>query len=145
MLKTSIVLCAACLLVACDRDNRETPAGAWDDDKQVDRYENKQPAPDNSAVNQRDQSGLTQTPVDQGNGDYDLRVTQQIRQAIVDHEGLSFTAKNIKVITEAGRVTLRGPVESAAERSVVEKIAIDAAGSGRVDNQLEIETDNANN
>jgi len=141
MLRTSIWLCAAGLLLACDRDNREAPAGAWEDDKQ-----NEKPAaPDNTAVNQRDQNSEAKTPFDQGNGAYDLRVTQQIRQAIIGHDGLGFTAKNIKVITEAGRVTLRGPVANASERSVVEKIAIDAAGAGRVDNQLEVEADNANN
>lgn len=95
---------------------------------------------DNTARNERDQNADTQTPLDQGNGENDLRITQEIRQAIVDRDGLSFNAKNVKVITEAGRVTLRGPVESAQERRVIGQIATKAAGAGRVDNELEIET-----
>lgn len=146
MLRTTLLLCAACSLLACDRDIREAPAAAWDETKQVanqvKQAVNAPVAPNNSGANQRDQSGVTKTPLDQGNGHDDLRVTQQIRQALVSHEGLSFEAKNIKVMTEAGRVTLRGPVESASERSVIEDIAIDAAGTGRVDNQLEVKTNN---
>ena len=146
MLRTINWLCAAGLLLACDRDIREAPAGAWGDTKQVEtpakQAVNAPIAPDNSGTNQRDRSGVTQTPIDQGNGQDDLRVTQQIRQALVGHDGLSFTAKNIKVMTQAGRVTLRGPVESASERSVIEDIATEAAGNGHVDNQLEVAANN---
>ncbi len=54
-------------------------------------------------------------------------------------KSLSFTAKNVKVITINGKVTLRGPVKSEAERSSIEAAARRAAGGGaRVDSQLEI-------
>ena len=50
---------------------------------------------------------------------------------------LSTTAKNIKIITVNGTVTLRGPVETAGERlSIVEKA--NTVANGRVDNQLEV-------
>lgn len=133
MLRTSILLCT-CLLLACDRDVPETPAGASEVEGRS--------APDNTAINQRDRNEESKTPLDQGNSNKDLQVTQQIRQAIVDHEGLSFTARNVKVITEDGRVTLRGPVESAAERSAIAHIATNVVGTGRVENFLEVATNN---
>ena len=76
-------------------------------------------APDNTKVNKRDANSAALTPVDQGNGETDLRITQQIRQAVMADNSLSFTAKNVKIITKNGSVTLRGPVNTAAERSAM--------------------------
>ena len=75
-------------------------------------------AADNSAQNERDRTGSTVTPLalESGNDTPDLELTAEIRRALVDEDGLSFDAKNIKIISEGGEVTLRGPVESAAER-----------------------------
>ena len=54
-------------------------------------------------------------------------------------KSLSFTAKNVKIITIGGKVTLRGPVKSDAERAAIEAAARRAVGSGaQVDSQLEI-------
>jgi hyperosmotically inducible protein len=51
---------------------------------------------------------------------------------------LSFSSKNVKIITINGKVTLRGPVKSAEERAAIERAATQVAGAGRIDNQLEI-------
>ncbi|MFN0067726.1 MAG: PRC-barrel domain-containing protein, partial [Limisphaerales bacterium] len=93
---------------------------------------------DNSALNRRDRKGNTLTPLDQGNTKDEADVTARIRQDVVAHEGLSVTAKNVKIITSNGRVTLRGPVNSEQERRVIGEIALAANPSGAVDNQLEI-------
>jgi len=53
-------------------------------------------------------------------------------------DSLSFTAKNVKIITVDGKVTLRGPVKSEAERSAIEAAARRVAGAAQVDNQLEV-------
>jgi len=96
-------------------------------------------APDNSGVNTRDRSSAALTPMDQGGSESDRKITQQIRQDLMKDNSLSFTAKNVKVITINGKVTLRGPVKSEAERSAVEAAARRAAGNGgQVDSQLEI-------
>ena len=96
-------------------------------------------APDNSGVNTRDRSSAALTPMDQGGSESDRKITQQIRQDLMKDNSLSFTAKNVKVITVNGKVTLRGPVKSEAERSAVEAAARRAAGNGgQVDSQLEI-------
>ena len=65
---------------------------------------------DNTAINQRDRSGETATSGDQSNSSADLKITQAIRQALMKDGELSTTAKNIKVITANGQVTLRGPL-----------------------------------
>jgi len=96
-------------------------------------------AADNTRVNERDRSSAALTPMDQGGSASDRAITQQIRKDLMKDKSLSFTAKNVKVITIDGKVTLRGPVKSEAERSAIEAAARRATGdSGRVDNQLEI-------
>jgi hyperosmotically inducible protein len=94
--------------------------------------------PDNTRVNKRDQGSAAPTPMDQGNGSADLKITQQIRQAVVADSSLSFTAKNVKIITSNGKVTLRGPVNSDQERQAIEASARKVAGATNVDNQLEV-------
>jgi osmotically-inducible protein OsmY len=94
--------------------------------------------PDNTEKNKRDKSDTALTPGDQGNNDRDLKITQQIRQAVVGDSALSFNAKNVKIITLNGKVTLRGPVASDQERASIEAAARKVAGAGNVDNQLEV-------
>jgi len=50
----------------------------------------------------------------------------------------STTAKNIKIVTVNGKVTLRGPVNSEAEKTSIVTIAKTVAGDGNVDDQLEV-------
>ena len=94
--------------------------------------------PDNSRSNRRDRNVASLTPMDQGTSTEDRRMTQQIRQAIVKNSSLSFNAKNVKVITINGKVTLRGPVNSDTERSTIDAAAKKIAGETQVENQLEI-------
>jgi hyperosmotically inducible protein len=95
-------------------------------------------SPDNTKVNKRDAQSTALTPMDQNNNQADLKITQQIRQALMADGSLSFTAKNVKIITQNGKVTLRGPVNSAEERSAIEAAARKVAGAAQVDNQLEV-------
>jgi osmotically-inducible protein OsmY len=93
---------------------------------------------DNTGKNERDRSGETKTPVDQSNDPADLKITRDVRQAVIGDDELSATAKNVKIITSAGKVTLRGPVNTDEEKKKVARLAEGIAGSGKVDNQLEI-------
>jgi hypothetical protein len=95
-------------------------------------------AADNTKVNQRDSDGAAPTPMDQGNNSSDLEITQDIRKAVVGDGSLSFTAKNVKIITTKGKVTLRGPVNNAEEREKIAALARKVAGAANVDNQLEV-------
>lgn len=94
---------------------------------------------DNSAQNQRDRSGETQTSGDQSNSSSDIKITAAIRRAIMKDDSLSMTAKNVKIITDKGMVTLRGPVKTAAEKTTIARLAGEAAPQSRVDDQLEVE------
>jgi hyperosmotically inducible protein len=94
---------------------------------------------DNTAVNARNISG-TPTPLDQGNDEADLKTTQRIRQALMADGSLSFDAKNVKIITKGGTITLRGPVRSRDERARVEAMAWQVAGPNDIDDHLEVES-----
>jgi hyperosmotically inducible protein len=98
--------------------------------------------PDNTKTNERDRSGETKTLGDQSNSSADLKITQAIRQALMKDGELSTTAKNIKVITVNGQVTLRGPVKTAQEKAKVDQLAKSAAGSAQIDNQLDVQESN---
>ena len=100
--------------------------------------DDKKVNPDNTAKNERDRSGETQTSGDQSNSSADLKITQAIRQALMKDGELSTTAKNIKVITANGHVTLRGPVKTAQEKAKIDQIAKSAAGGAQIDDQLEV-------
>ena len=89
---------------------------------------------DNTAKNQRDRSGETKTSGDQSNSPEDLKTTQAIRKALMKDSSLSMTAKNIKIITADGQVTLRGPVKSADEKSRIDQLAKGSAGKAKIDN-----------
>lgn len=93
---------------------------------------------DNSAINQRDRSGETETSGDQSNSSDDVEATAAIRRAVVKDHSLSTMAKNIKIITSNRMVTLRGPVKSAEEKTRIEKLAREAAPQVQLDNQLEV-------
>lgn len=95
-------------------------------------------APDNTRVNERDRDSANLTSGDQGNSESDLRITQQIRREVMADKVLSFTAKNVKIITRDGKVTLRGPVKTAEERAAIEADARRAAASASIDNQIEV-------
>ncbi len=90
----------------------------------------------NTKINDRDRHGAL-TPMDQGGG-ADRDITAAIRRAVVGDKALSFTAKNVKIITVGGKVTLRGPVKSDEEKSAIEAKAKAANGVSSVDNQLEV-------
>jgi len=98
----------------------------------------EQPAADNTAKNERDASGETQTSGDQSNSPEDMKITADIRRAVVAEKSLSMTAKNVKIITANGMVTLRGPVNTAEEKATIAKLAQSAAGNAKIDNQLEV-------
>jgi hyperosmotically inducible protein len=92
----------------------------------------------NTERNVRDRGDTTLTPEDQLQNEGDLQITAAIRQAITDDDSLSVNAHNAKVITRNGVVTLRGPVDSEAEKNRLQAIAQQTSGVNQVDNQLEI-------
>ena len=94
---------------------------------------------DDTAVNTRDSDGAAKTPIDQNENQSDIDITANIRKQVVDTE-MSVNAQNVKIITQDGKVTLRGPVKSPEEKQKIEAIASSVAGSDKVDSQLEVES-----
>jgi len=95
-------------------------------------------APDNSAQNQRDRDHETLTPIDQSNKPADLETTRNIRQALVKDDQLSTEAKNVKIITVDGAVTLRGPVKTPQEKAAIIAKAAQVAGEAKINNELQV-------
>ena len=93
---------------------------------------------ENTEINVRDKGNTTLTPEDQKENESDIKITADIRQAIIKDKSLSVNAQNVKIITRNGVVTLRGPVESKKESKKIKKIAKHTPGVLKVDNQLEI-------
>jgi hyperosmotically inducible protein len=104
--------------------------------------DNKKAEPDNTATNERDRSGETKTSGDQSNSSADLKITQAIRRALMKDSELSTTAKNIKIITDNGQVTLRGPVKNPQEKAKIDQLARSAAGGAKIDDQLDVKGSN---
>ena len=93
---------------------------------------------DNTEVNVRDRSDAVKTPIDQNENQKDVDITANIRKRVVDTK-MSVNAQNVKIITQDGKVTLRGPVKSEDEKAQIDKLAHEVAGASNVDNQLEVQ------
>jgi sporulation protein YlmC with PRC-barrel domain len=96
-------------------------------------------APDNSARNKNEISKGEVNPIDQGNSSEDVRITKDIRSALMDAD-LSFNAKNIKIITRNEHVTLKGVVESDAEHQAILKIARNHANTANITDNLKVKS-----
>jgi len=72
----------------------------------------------------------------------DRAITQKIRMAIHDDANLSMYAHNIKVITQDGKVTLRGPVRTGDEKNSLEAKAVSVVGQDNVTDLLEVAPSN---
>ena len=97
--------------------------------------DNQQTAPDNTKKN-KDQTSPTADQ--QKINPSDRAITQKIRKAVHDDTSLSTYAHNIKIITQDGKVTLRGPVRSEEEKNNLQAKAVAVARAENVTNQLEV-------
>lgn len=96
-----------------------------------------EPTPaDNTRVNKQDRSGVTADKQKENRSDREL--TRQIRRAITKDKSLSSYARNVKVVAQEGKVTLKGPVRTEEEKKVIEARAVEVAGQGNVENQIRI-------
>ena len=96
------------------------------------------PASDNTKMNQRDRNPNEPTADQQQNNRSDQDITQQIRKAIEADKNFSTYAHNVKIITQNGQVTLKGPVRSEEEKRAVEAKAAQVAGDGKVTSELTV-------
>lgn len=93
------------------------------------------PQADNTKANKGNQ-GDSPT-ADQGkNNKTDLQIMQQIRKSVMADKSLSTYAHNIKIISEHGKVTLKGTVRSDDEKRSIEQKAAEVAGAGNVTDNI---------
>jgi osmotically-inducible protein OsmY len=95
-------------------------------------------APDNTKVNERDRSQNEPTADQQKDNRSDRDITQQIRQSIIKDKSLSTYGHNVKVITQNGQVTLKGPVRSEEEKKAIEAKATEVVGENKISSELNI-------
>ncbi len=79
------------------------------------------------------------TPLDQNENQNDIDITAKIRKQVVDTK-MSINAQNVKIMTQDGKVTLRGPVATAEEKTTIESIARKVAGESNINSQLDVTT-----
>jgi hyperosmotically inducible periplasmic protein len=97
--------------------------------------------PDNTKTNAGDRETGAPTADQSRNNRADRENTKLIRRAITSDKTLSTYGHNVKIISDHGRVTLRGPVRSDEERKTIEAHATEVAGPGNVDNQLTVKSE----
>ena len=102
------------------------------------------PAPDNTTTNKRDRAPAEKTADQAKETTSDRDIMQKIRKAIMADKSLSTYAHNVKVISEHGKVTLKGPVNTDEERNNIEAKATAVAGAGKVTNQIAVKGDKTN-
>ena len=97
---------------------------------------------DNSAINQREQKNSYALTADKhGTSERDIKISSQIRRALVSDSSLSLYAQNVKIITVNGEVTLKGPVRSSVEKKALAIKAKNVAGVLKVLNRTEVVTE----
>jgi osmotically-inducible protein OsmY len=95
-------------------------------------------APDNTKVNTRDRAEGAVTADQQKENVTDRDLTQKIRRSLTRDRALSTYAHNVKIVSQGGQVTLKGPVRSEQEKQAVEAKAVEVAGAGKVVNELSV-------
>lgn len=124
----------ALTIIGCDQmDKKEHPTQRSSQSRESISAEDA----DNTARNVRDRNTNNLTPFDQSESENDRLITQKIRKSLMADNSLSTNAKNIKIITQNGVVTLRGTVNVEREKEIIGKNANDTFGVTQVDNQIE--------
>jgi hypothetical protein len=122
-----------------DNDVNKEP-GTVRDPLDDDNYLNEARDGDNtvgSPVN--DPNRTDNPPFEQSEKAEDVKMTADIRKAVLAADGLSMAADNVQIITREGVVLLRGNVENQNEKETIQKLAQATPGVVRVDNQLTVD------
>jgi hyperosmotically inducible protein len=97
------------------------------------------PKPDNTKINKRDRNAGEATADQQKANARDQAMTKKIRQSVMADKSLSTYAHNIKIISQNGVVTLKGPVKSEDEKKALVAKAVAVAGSAdKVTDQISV-------
>jgi len=101
--------------------------------------ETNAPKPDNTKINTRDRKTDAATADQQKLDATDQNLTKAIRRSIMADKSLSTYAHNIKVISQDGAVTLKGPVKSESEKKTIVAKAVAVVGNAdKVTDQISV-------
>jgi osmotically-inducible protein OsmY len=89
-------------------------------------------SPDNTGVDKKDRSKDRTTADQQKMNQTDREITRKIRESVVKDKSLSTYAHNVKIITQSGEVTLKGPVRTDPEKAAVEEKAAAVVGTNQI-------------
>ncbi len=93
---------------------------------------------DNTKMNKGDADKDATTADQQKMNPSDRAITRKIRAEIMKDKSLSSYAHNVKIISQDGKVTLKGSVRTREEKAAVEQKAASIAGEGNVTNEIEV-------
>jgi osmotically-inducible protein OsmY len=113
-------------------------AGLFAAPKPASSFVLQQEQSDNTKMNKSDANKDATTADQQKMNPNDRAITQKIRAEIMKDKSLSTYAHNVKIITQDGKVTLKGPVRTQEEKAAVEGKAVTIAGDGNVTSRIEI-------
>jgi hyperosmotically inducible periplasmic protein len=95
--------------------------------------------PDNTKVNKRDRAPGEATADQQKMNATDRALTRKIRRSIMADKSLSTYAHNVKIISQNGTVTLKGPVHSDDEvKTIVAKATAITGNGDKVVNEMSV-------
>jgi hypothetical protein len=125
---------------AAERQNAEPIPSQFDrdGDGKVESAELQKAGVSDGAIDELESDGTIDDPgaTESGATASDTEISAKIREKLADHDDLSVKAKNVRISTANGKVTLRGPVESTQEKSKVESCAREVASD--VDSRLQV-------
>ena len=124
-LKSSLILPGVALLVT---------AGVF----AVPRSYSMPQEPDNTKTNKGDASKGATTADQQKSNPNDRAITQKIRAEVMKDKSLSTYAHNVKIITQDGKVTLKGPVRTEDEKAAIAQKAAAVASESNITNEIEV-------
>jgi len=95
-------------------------------------------APDSATKNAPAPDQPIITTEKQSNEKCDVDVTTRLRKEVMAQKGFSTNAQNVKISTENGMLTLRGPVDNENEKKVIGSLARKCSGATKISNLLEV-------
>ena len=143
MKRLMLVVIPCLILSACSAKNEQASTSTTGDNTRPQTATNGATSEtykaDNTGVNKTEKNF---TAEQQSNDPKDVKITSELRRAIMDKKGLSVNAQNVKIIANGGKLTLRGPVDSANEKATIDELANSVSGVSSVDDQLELKNKN---
>ncbi|MBA2482579.1 MAG: BON domain-containing protein [Planctomycetes bacterium] len=121
--------------------SRSTQLGSEEDLSQIPAQDDSSASTSTNSTKLSEEQGLQTNIGDEatlGETDTDRALVQRIRQAVVNDETLSSTARSVEIKSSNNQVILKGSVDSEREKAQIGSTAFRASGGKQVLNQLDV-------